>query len=224
MTSSDTHIIIGKIIGTHGIKGLAKIISFSAQPEQIFDYKLFIKQNTLMPFHPINHKLESITSNNILDSLNKLNLDIGSAKGQSTPSIDITLTQLHINKKFKLKNNIFVGHIENIDTIEACKTFQGFEIYIQTNNLPQLQTDEFYDFQLSNVPVFIDNKLIGKVQNVIEHKDIKKTYLEVSLIGESIVHLAEFNQYNFPKHTFDSNGKVQLEINPQTLKYLSNII
>lgn len=180
-------ITIGKILGTHGIKGHAKIISFASIPEQIFEYSLFIPAKDDL-------KIEN-KSDMKLDLFNKLTIE----------------------RKCNLKLNIFACKIDSINTIEECKKLQGIAIYINEKDLPNLEEDEFYNFQLEGSDVFLHEEKIGFIQNVFQK--INKTFLEIKLLNCNIIHLSEFNKKNFPKHEIIEE-KIRLFINPEVLQYL----
>ena len=82
--SYDNHIIVGKILTTHGIKGWLTIGSFTSNPEDVFKYNLKVvidnkfKQLTVTEYNlmpkKIIMKLEDIDS---IESCNRyMNLDL----------------------------------------------------------------------------------------------------------------------------------------------------
>ncbi|GAB6071709.1 ribosome maturation factor RimM [Venenivibrio stagnispumantis] len=55
---------------------------------------------------------------------------------------------------------------KNIDTPEKAKELNQKYIYIEEDKLPKLKKDEFYHFQLIDCYVVLDDKIIGKVENI----------------------------------------------------------
>ncbi len=61
----------------------------------------------------------------------------------------------------------FRGH----DTIEKVNSFTNKELFVKEEDLPVLDVDEYYDYQLIGLNVFDERgNLLGKVENIIHTK------------------------------------------------------
>ena len=58
---------------------------------------------------------------------------------------------------------------KEINTPEEAKEFVGKYIYINKENLPNLDKDEFYYNDLENLEVYLKKKKIGKVKQIQNH-------------------------------------------------------
>ena len=91
--------------------------------------------------------------------------------------------------KFTKKNNQIYGKIKEINTPEEAKEFVGKYIYINKENLPNLDKNEFYYNDLENLEVYLKKKKIGKVKQIKNHG--AGDYLEIKCSKEEI--LVPFN-------------------------------
>ena len=74
-----------------------------------------------------------------------------------------------INKStiFHQKNNYFLVKLDGINNLEDAMGFIGDQWFIDTAHLPSLPTDNFYYYELINLPIYDgNNKLIGTVEDV----------------------------------------------------------
>ena len=91
--------------------------------------------------------------------------------------------------KFTKKNNQIYGKIKKIDSPEKAKEFVGKYIYINKENLPNLDKNEFYYNDLENLEVYLKKKKIGKVKQIKNHG--AGDYLEIKCSKKEI--LVPFN-------------------------------
>lgn len=53
--------------------------------------------------------------------------------------------------------------------MDEAKKIMGYEIYIETKNLPQLKEDEYYWYEIIGSEVYYENgEYVGKVSDIIE--------------------------------------------------------
>ena len=130
---------------------------------------------------------------------------------------------LNNNKKFttidvsdyKLMPKKIILKIKNIDSIDTAETLLGYQIYTKSNQLNELDEDEYYWNKLIGCNVYTDenNLLLGKVTSiirnissdilVIKHKENKeeilipfiKTYLQEVNLKEKIIRVDWENDY-----------------------------
>lgn len=130
---------------------------------------------------------------------------------------------LNNNKKFtiidvsdyKLMPKKIILKIKNIDSIDTAETLLGYQIYTKSNQLNELDEDEYYWNKLIGCNVYTDenNLLLGKVTSiirnissdilVIKHKENKeeilipfiKTYLQEVNLKEKIIKVDWENDY-----------------------------
>ena len=130
---------------------------------------------------------------------------------------------LNNNKKFtiidvsdyKLMPKKIILKIKNIDSIDTAETLLGYQIYTKSNQLNELDEDEYYWNKLIGCNVYTDenNLLLGKVTSiirnissdilVIKHKENKeeilipfiKTYLQDVNLKEKIIKVDWENDY-----------------------------
>ncbi|MGM0640706.1 MAG: ribosome maturation factor RimM [Thermotogota bacterium] len=81
------------------------------------------------------------------------------------------------NKKFfmskveevKPLNRFFVLKLSGLKSIEDAKKMMGFQVYVPYEDLPELDEDEYYIFQLMNSEVYYeDGEYIGVVEDILE--------------------------------------------------------
>ena len=114
--SYDNHIVVGKILTTHGIKGWFTIGSYTSSPEDIFKYNLEIV---------INNEFKKLTV------------------------IEYNL----MPKKIIMK-------LEDIDSIESCKEYMNLDLYTLTDELPEVESNEYYWHDLIGCSVFNENNIL----------------------------------------------------------------
>ncbi|WP_300755865.1 ribosome maturation factor RimM [uncultured Brachyspira sp.] len=68
---------------------------------------------------------------------------------------------------FKKKNKSFVLALKDIDTLEKAKELIGFDIFIDSSNLPELDNDTFYEAELIGYKIIDnDNNIYGEITDV----------------------------------------------------------
>ena len=114
--SYDNHIIVGKILTTHGIKGWFTIGSYTSNPEDIFKYNLKV----------------------VIDNKFK----------------QLTVTEYNLMpKKIIMK-------LEDIDAIESCSKYMNLDLYTLIDELPEVESNEYYWHDLVGCTVFNENSVL----------------------------------------------------------------
>ena len=114
--SYDNHIIVGKILTTHGIKGWLTIGSFTSNPEDVFKYNLKV----------------------VIDNKFK----------------QLTVTEYNLMpKKIIMK-------LEDIDSIESCNRYMNLDLYTLIDELPEVESNEYYWHDLIGCSVFNENNVL----------------------------------------------------------------
>ncbi len=74
-----------------------------------------------------------------------------------------------ISRSRNQKNHIIVK-LENIDSIDDAERLKGLTVFINREELPEKEDDEYYWFELIGMEVFNQNdELIGKVKEIIDN-------------------------------------------------------
>ncbi|WP_304332553.1 ribosome maturation factor RimM [Brachyspira innocens] len=67
----------------------------------------------------------------------------------------------------KKKNKAFVLALKDIDTLEKAKELIGFDTFIDSSNLPELDNDTFYEAELIGYKIIDnDNNIYGEITDV----------------------------------------------------------
>ena len=114
--SYDNHIIVGKILTTHGIKGRFTIGSYTSNPEDIFKYNLKVV-------------------------------------------VDNKFTQLTVTEYNFMPKKIIMK-LENIDAIESCNKYMNLDLYTLIDELPEVESNEYYWHDLVGCTVFNENSVL----------------------------------------------------------------
>ena len=114
--SYDNHIIVGKILTTHGIKGWLTIGSYTSNQEDIFKYNLKVIINN-------EFKQIMVTEHNLMP------------------------------KKIIMK-------LEDIDTIESCSEYINLDLYTLIDELPEVESDEYYWHDLIGCTVLNEHSIL----------------------------------------------------------------
>ena len=114
--SYDNHIIVGKILTTHGIKGWCTIGSYTSNPEDIFKYNLKVV-------------------------------------------VDNKFTQLTVTEYNFMPKKIIMK-LENIDAIESCNKYMNLDLYTLIDELPEVESNEYYWHDLVGCTVFNENSVL----------------------------------------------------------------
>ena len=126
--SYDNHIIVGKILTTHGIKGWFTIGSYTSNPEDIFKYNLKVV-------------------------------------------IDNELKQLMVTE-YNLMPKKIIMKLEDIDTIESCSKYMNLDLYTLIDELPEVESNEYYWHDLIGCAVFDENSaLLGVADSLFTSGD-----------------------------------------------------
>ena len=126
--SYDNHIIVGKILTTHGIKGWLTIGSYTSNPEDIFKYNLKVV-------------------------------------------IDNKFKQLMVTE-YNLMPKKIIMKLEDIDTIESCNEYMNLDLYTLIDELPEVESNEYYWHDLIGCTVFNeDGILLGVADSLFTSGD-----------------------------------------------------
>ncbi|MBW1641609.1 MAG: 16S rRNA processing protein RimM [Deltaproteobacteria bacterium] len=119
-------LLIGKIVGTHGLKGDLKVYSYS-ETLRVFD-----------------------TGHSIY---------IWTAAGQE---------QVHVIESAKPHKKVVLLSLKGISTISSAESLLGSDLFMEKENLPELEEGAYYWFDIIGLSVFLkDNTFIGNVTSVI---------------------------------------------------------
>lgn len=75
--------------------------------------------------------------------------------------------------------DIFIAHLQGIETPEDAATLKGMKIFIEKSHRPPLQDDEVYIQDLVDYDVLINNNSVGKIQAYYDYG--AGIFLEVAL-------------------------------------------
>ena len=82
---------------------------------------------------------------------------------------DIKINDKELKLQYIKKNNTkFLSKIVNIDDLDTIKSYTNTKLFISSDNLPILSSDEIYWYQLAGMNVFDinQNELLGKVSGL----------------------------------------------------------
>ena len=82
---------------------------------------------------------------------------------------DIKINDEELKLQYIKKNNTkFLSKIVNIDDLDTIKSYTNTKLFISSDNLPILSSDEIYWYQLAGMNVFDinQNELLGKVSGL----------------------------------------------------------
>tara|TARA_B110000444_G_scaffold239987_1_gene254944 strand:- start:277 stop:780 length:504 start_codon:yes stop_codon:yes gene_type:complete len=114
--SHDNHIVVGKILTTHGIKGWFTIGSYTSNPEDIFKYNLKV-------------------------------------------AVDNKFKQLMVTE-YNLMPKKIIMKLEGIDTIESCNEYMNLDLYTLIDELPKVESNEYYWHDLIGCSVFNESSIL----------------------------------------------------------------
>ena len=118
---------IGKVVGTHGIKGNLKVFSYA---------------ETSAVFQPQGYVL------------------IQSGIGRIQP--------YKINRVSPFKGGVILS-LNDISDRNQAQEMVGAELFIQKCDLPELEKDTYYWFELIGLSVWtVDNQMIGQIDSIIQ--------------------------------------------------------
>ncbi len=123
MSNSKNNFLIGKILTTHNLNGNVKLLSYAENPEEIFQYKLYDKNNNFMECKKV-----GLTS----------------------------------------KRDTFLAKFKGIDSVEEARKYRDLELFVDRNELKELEEDEIYINDLIGMKVNGEGK-IGKVENLYNY-------------------------------------------------------
>ena len=117
----DKWVVVGKIIKTHGTRGLVKIISYCEKPQSIFDYQPIVLKST---GEKIDFELDE-EKNNL--KTNQFTVKIKSSKNMERSKIFIGEKLLANKNKFQnlTKDNFFYSDLEGCNVIDLNKKSIG---------------------------------------------------------------------------------------------------
>ena len=83
-----------------------------------------------------------------------------------------------INIKLTLRSQKIICRIDNMNDTEKAKSYTGKLLLIDTYELPKLQKNQFYFHDLTKLNVYVDEKIVGVVNEVRNHG--AGDYLEIN--------------------------------------------
>lgn len=70
----------------------------------------------------------------------------------------------------KFQKNLIIVKIKEIDSVEDAESIRGKELFIDKEQLPSTEEDEYYWFELIGLNVYSQDKgLLGKVDSIIDN-------------------------------------------------------
>ena len=112
-----------------------------------------------------------------------------------------------ISVSFKQSNSKIVGRIRGVNSIDKAKNYTGKLILLKKTELPKLKPNQFYYDELINMCVFLKQKKIGVIRNVLNHG--AGDYFEIKVNDSEIV--VPFNK----EHVLKINKKTKtVSLNP----------
>ena len=120
------------------------------------------------------------------------------------------------NKKIKIKtrvsSNKIICSLEGVCNSDKAKEFTGKLVSVDRSNLPDVEKNQFYFYDLINLNVFVNNAKVGKVKDVKNHG--AGDYLEiVNMKNELLVPMVE-------DHILDINLKTkEIHLNPKYYEF-----
>lgn len=112
-----------------------------------------------------------------------------------------------ISISFEQANNKIIGKVRGVDNIDRAKIYTGKLILLKKAELPKLKHNQFYYEELVNMSVFLKQKKIGVIRNVLNHG--AGDYFEIRLNKFEIV--VPFNK----EHVLEINKKEKtISLNP----------
>ncbi len=94
------------------------------------------------------------------------------------------------------------------DTLEKAKKIKHHFFYVETSKLPKLEKDTFYEYQLLDMDVVFNDKVIGKIVKVDDR--LSHAYLIIKCIDDKIRHLPFIKE--FVKEVDVENKRIVVEV------------
>ena len=92
-------------------------------------------------------------------------------------------------------SGIFLCKINSIDLTNEVKKYAGKLIFVEKKELPKLEKDNFYFFQIEGLNVKVKNKTIGKVLTVNNHG--AGDYIEIQIYNKkNSLWLVPYNKFH----------------------------
>ena len=120
------------------------------------------------------------------------------------------------NKKIKIKtrvsSNKIICSLEGVSNLDKAKELTGKLVSVYRSNLPDVEKNQFYFYDLINLNVFVNNAKVGKVKDVKNHG--AGDYLEiVNMKNELLVPMIE-------DHILDIDLKTkEIHLNPKYYEF-----
>ena len=112
-----------------------------------------------------------------------------------------------INFRLEKKGDNLIAKICTIDSPEQAQKFVGKSIFLEKGSLPKLKKNQFYYNDLIGNDVYIGNKNIGKIKNVLNHG--AGDYFEIVAKKKEL--LVPYNEH----HILEVNlKKKKIQLNP----------
>ncbi len=79
------------------------------------------------------------------------------------------------------------------DDLDKAKKIKHHYFYVETSKLPKLSKDTFYEYQLLDMDVVFNNKVIGKIIKIDDR--LSNAYLIIKCIDDKIRHLPFIKEF-----------------------------
>lgn len=120
--------------------------------------------------------------------------------------------ELILLEELQSRSKNFLGRFEGLHDVDSADRLRGKNIYVKKSDLPSLDRDEFYHFELIGMEAFTDERsdaigIVSEVHNfpAADTLEIKPNYGDpflIPLTGESIVRIEKDSRRIIFKHSF----------------------
>lgn len=112
--------------------------------------------------HGLAGEVKLLPHSRILDSFNNLSRIYIENKSSDTPQ-EFNIINCRFHK------NTAILKLNGVDSVEEAMSLVGREVYVQDEELGELEEDEYYFFELIGLEVFTDDgDYLGKVEDIME--------------------------------------------------------
>jgi len=71
----------------------------------------------------------------------------------------------------KPSNKLYILRFQGVETISEAKNLQGFEVYIDKKEMPEIEDSEYYIYELIGMLVkYEDGEIVGEVKDIMQTK------------------------------------------------------
>ncbi len=116
-------------------------------------------------------------------------------------------------KLIKKIDSFFVCKLNNFNTVDEVKPFVGKYIFIKKEELPNLENNSFYYYELQGLNVMVKKNIVGKIEEINNHG--AGDYFEVKIKKSKKIILVPYNKSHVNKVDIKNNFIV---LNPEYYK------